>query len=363
MEDVLCGALAGGELPGSLTAQDLEAMWELSTRGSVDEIFAALLCRTGVGIPSALRAKADACLRTATARELLRGQDVRDITAALRGASVRALLIKGAGLAYTVYDDPRLRPGDDVDVLIAPVDLDAADAALTASGFDRQLEPDAALASFQRHYVRGGQGEVERCVDLHWRVSNRHVFAGAVEFEQAWASSMPIDVPGPGARTLGLVDAVMLACVHRVGHHPGHQDLLWIWDIHLLALALTADEWEELQHRAVTRGMAAVVANGLRVAHERFRTPLEAAVLDRLSAVRDEPSALFIDGGRRPVSRLRSDLVAAGSLPRGLRLLAEHLFPSPGYMRLRYPRWPGALLPLAYVHRAVRGAPRWFRQG
>jgi hypothetical protein len=30
-------------------------------------------------------------------------------------------------------------------------------------------------------------------------------------------------------------------------------------------------------------------------------------------------------------------------------------------MRERYPRWPAALLPLAYVDRIVRGAPKWFR--
>jgi hypothetical protein len=31
-------------------------------------------------------------------------------------------------------------------------------------------------------------------------------------------------------------------------------------------------------------------------------------------------------------------------------------------MRSAYPLCPGTLLPLAYVHRIVRGAPKWFRR-
>jgi hypothetical protein len=362
VEDLLCRALAAGVLPRDLAPSDVDAMWELATRRSVDEMFAALLDRTADGVVPELRARAQARLRTATARELLRERDLRDITAALRDAAVRALLVKGAGLAYTHYDDPRLRPGDDVDLLIAAADIDAADTALAAIGFRRQVEPDATLASFQRHYVRGGDGDIERCLDLHWRVSNRHVFADAVQFEPAWAGSIPVEALGPAARTLGLVDALVLACAHRTGHHPGHGDLLWLWDIHLLAGALTADAWEELADRATVARMAAVVAHGLRSAHERFGTPIEPRLFDRLNAVSGEPSARFIGGAGTQVTLLRSDLSAAGSLSRRLRLLGEHLFPSADYMRKRYPGWPVALLPLAYVHRVLRGAPGWFRR-
>lgn len=363
MEELLCRSLAGGVLPEDLAASDVDAIWELATRRSVDELLAALLCRTVDGVAPEVRARAEARLRTATARELLREQDLRAITQALHRASVRTLLIKGAGLAYTVYDDPRLRPGDDVDLLIGSADLDAADAALTGIGFRRQLEPDATLASFQRHYVRGGDGEVERCVDLHWRVSNRHVFADAVECEQAWADSVAIDALGPGARTLGLVDALVLACTHRVGHHPGHGDLLWMWDIHLLASALTPAAGERLQQRATSARMAAVVASGLCVVRERFGTRLDARLIDRLRAVSGEPSSRFIDAAGSQVDLLRSDLSAAGSLARRLRLLSEHVLPPLAYMRQKYAAWPGALLPLAYVYRAARGAPRWFRRG
>jgi hypothetical protein len=38
------------------------------------------------------------------------------------------------------------------------------------------------------------------------------------------------------------------------------------------------------------------------------------------------------------------------------------MFPNAAYMKSMYPRWPAAALPLAYIHRIVRGAPKWLRR-
>ena len=42
MEELLCRSLAGGVLPEDLAASDVDAIWELATRRSVDELLAAL---------------------------------------------------------------------------------------------------------------------------------------------------------------------------------------------------------------------------------------------------------------------------------------------------------------------------------
>ena len=52
-----------------------------------------------------------------------------------------------------------------------------------------------------------------------------------------------------------------------------------------------------------------------------------------------------------------------GQTPRRQTLqLREHLVPPRAYMRAKYATWPEWLLPVAYAHRAVRGAPRWLRR-
>lgn len=336
-------------------------MWELATRRSVDELLAVVLVRSPTGVGPLARARAEERLRTAAARELVRERDVRVLIDAFAQASVPALLIKGAGLAYTTYSEPRLRPADDIDLLIRPRDVAAADTVLHTAGFVRQVEPDATLVSTQRHYVRGGAADLQRCVDLHWRVSNRQWFADVVEFDTAWPRARDIPSLGPGARTLDPVDALLLACTHRVAHHPGHGDLLWLLDIHLLAASLTPEQAVDLVRRAIASRVAAVVAHGMTLAQERFGTRFADNGLSQLRAVRDEPTARFIDGARRQVAWLASDLGAVGSASGRLRLLGEHLFPPLDYLQQKYPAWPRLLLPLAYIYRAVRGAPRWFR--
>jgi hypothetical protein len=58
---------------------------------------------------------------------------------------------------------------------------------------------------------------------------------------------------------------------------------------------------------------------------------------------------------------LRSDLASLG-WRRGAVLLREHLFPPVDYMSRQYDRWPRVLLPAAYLHRIVCGAPKWLRR-
>jgi hypothetical protein len=361
-EQSLCRVLVAGALPPDLTPTELDAIWAHATWRSVDELLAAIMCRDA-RIGPAARQRAVDRLRDATAREMLRFRALRSIVGAVDAAGLRVLLMKGAGLAYTVYPEPHLRPAGDIDLLIPRDSLEDAEAALAAIGYRRQHEPDAELASMQRHYVLAEPGGVEHVIDLHWRVANRHLFADAVSFEEAWADSELVPRLGDSARTLGTVDAVMLACIHRVAHHDDHPDLIWLWDIHLLAGRLTGDQVETLLRRAAETGMRAVLAHSLNQAATRFGTRGASALLDRLTvdgAV--EPAAALIAGHARPVDLLRTDLASVGSARQRLRLLREHLLPGLAYMRAKYPAWPRPLLPLAYLYRIARGAPKWFRR-
>ena len=360
---VLCRVLAEDALPPGLDPARLDEIWEHATWTSVDELLAAILCRPGTDIPAAARDRAISRLRDATARELARHRELRRLIDCCKAAGVRTLLIKGAGLAYTIYSDPRLRPGDDIDLFIARESLDTTESALQQAGYRRQVEPDSDLASMQRHYARAEPGGQEHCVDLHWRVANRQVFAGVLDFEAAWTASIPVLPLGLSARTLGVPDALLLACVHRVAHHPGHVGLLWLWDVHLLAGRLTSATADALVQHADRAGVRAVLASGLDLSRRLFGTAIEQRLLDDLTSPgRHEPSARFLGTSFSQIELLRSDVAAAGSLTSRLRLLREHLFPGREYMRAKYAHWPPALLPFAYVHRIARGAPKWLRR-
>jgi hypothetical protein len=361
-DERLCALLAAGSLLRDLSQEDFAALWEGACANRVEVLLAAILSRSSERIPEAAHQQVVERLREATVIEMIRHRELRRLVAAFNADHIDVLLLKGAGLAYTVYAQPHLRQADDIDLLIRRDALGMAERALLACGYERAHEPDAELASSQRHYVHRQGRAVLPWVDLHWRVANPQLFIDALSFEDAWAHSVDVPSLGFGARTLGVSDALLLGCVHRVAHHQDRPDLLWIWDLHLLARRMTFNDEEMLLRRAEQNRMRAVAVRGLELATDRFRTRVTPDLLGRLKAGPKEPGALFLGGGLRQVDVLRADLAAMGSLQGRLQLLREHLFPPRAYLRASYDRWPEILLPLAYLDRIVRGARKWFRR-
>jgi Uncharacterised nucleotidyltransferase len=289
-------------------------------------------------------------------------RELRELLDALAEARIDALLFKGAALGYTLYTHPHLRPRIDADILVRESHNDDAGRVLQARSWTRPPEPDAEIVAAQRHYIKRAPANADAHVDLHWKVANPHVFADALSFDDLWQRSVPVPALGSSARAVGVVDALLIACVHRIAHHGDAIDLLWLWDIHLLTGGLSTGDRNEFIALAQRTKMAAVCERGIALASNAFGTPGADDVLQGLTARSGvEKSARFI-GGVTPATVLREDLVALPTWRARARLISEHLFPSVAYMRSRYPRCPQVLLPLAYVARIALGAPKWVRR-
>jgi hypothetical protein len=301
-------------------------------------------------------------LRTAAAFDGRSAEAIAAVLEALASAGVDALLMKGAGLAHTVYAAPYLRARVDTDLLVEPEALEEAERVLAAAGWCRPVERETELTAAQRHYTRSGMPGPAAHIDLHWRIANPVLFAAAVSFAELRSRAMPVPGLGPHARTLGLSDALLLACIHRVAHHHDEVQLAWLWDIHLLIQRASRDDHEAFVRIAGRERMCAVCLRGVELTDEYFGTPGAPALAQALRQVggaHEEPSARFI-GGPTLVGVLRSDLAALRGWRRRAALIGEHLFPSRGYMQSMYPACPPLLLPLAYGYRIARGAPSWF---
>src|SRR5258708_33127262 len=155
---------------------------------------------------------------------------------------------------------------------------------------------------------------------MHWKISVPHIFREALTFDELASRAVPIGALGPAARTLSAPDALFLACLHRVAHHQDAADLLWLWDIHLLASRLSDPERAFFVSLADARSMRGVCARGLELAFARFATASAPALIEALGRVPgapEEPSASFLRGGMRQIDLLQADLSAGGG--RGAR--------------------------------------------
>ena len=305
-------------------------------------------------------------VRAAAAIDAARERELRAGLAALAGAGARPILIKGAALAHTHYPRPEMRPRDDTDVIISSTSRDAAARALTSLGYQRPSEVDGELTTAQFHFDKRDRFGILHAFDVHWRISNVRVFADALSYEELARDAVPIPSLGPHAWGPSPRHALLLACVHRVAHHADTRDLLWLYDIHLLARGDNAAECSAFAALASARGMREVCARGLTLAAEAFGG-IDPRWLTALSdsdgpGAPAEPSAAFLRGRLSLAAILRADLAATPRWRGRLRILREHLFPNRAFMYERYGARHRAALPVLYLLRIVGGVPKWFRR-
>jgi hypothetical protein len=305
-------------------------------------------------------ARAVARCRRDAAADLVREAELARLLAALAATDVTAILFKGAALAYLYYPRPDLRPRLDTDILIDPQHRPAAEAVLSELGYTPVPQLMADLISYQQIWIRRRDGVVVHVVDVHWRLANPQLFGDVLGCGEAATRAVPVPALGPAARALGPADGLLAACVHRVAHHRRTPMLIWTVDIDRIARRLPATQWEMLVAQAGAWRVRAICLDGLREARRLFGTPVQTDVEQRLAAAGStEPTAAFLQSGRRHIEVVARDLQALPHWRDRVRLVRQHLLPPPRYMREVYAPHSPSPLPMLYVRRAWRGARRW----
>lgn len=306
-------------------------------------------------IHAALR---DGAIRAAVI-ESLRLADLRALLTELARRGIRTIIIKGTALAYDLYDAPELRPRGDTDLLIAEADVDALRRLMVDLEYESPLTSGDSLAVRQQSFIRSGH-----VYDVHWDVSNSPVVRDALPFDELISRAIAVPRIAPTALAPSHVDALLLACIHRVAHHHDNERLIWLYDIHLLRESMSPDEHERFWQMAAERRIVAICERSIELADAWFaKSPHDRAsdwlIGDDVS--RDEPSAAFLDRNRRGASILSADLKALGWRSR-IRRLRELALPPAAFMRQSFPSAPAMALPALYVWRGVRGVGRLFRR-
>jgi hypothetical protein len=147
-----------------------------------------------------------------------------------------------------------LRPRDDTDLLVDESSCDRAELLLLSLGYEPAVEHVMQLASGQRHFKSRRRAGVVHPLDMHWRVTNPLCSPTRCHSDASGTQRHEHS----GARTLCDVDELLLACL-LTSRTTETSELLWLMDIHLLATAITAEQWNEF-----TRDQAAACAVSVR---------------------------------------------------------------------------------------------------
>ncbi len=197
----------------------------------------------------------------------------RDLAAALRKHDVPAVFVKGVALALTVYPRPGLRSFGDLDLLVRPDSVPAAERALADVGF--LPEPDPLPSSMESSFVRPGPLPVG--VDLHWRFTENDRLQAAVRIpvEEILGRRRDVDaIPIPTAE-----DNLLLAAANLVRSRVDRMVLL----MDFARLAASGPDWSAVTRRARDWGLRTALWLGLRLSRELFDGAAPASVLDELA--------------------------------------------------------------------------------
>ena len=219
-------------------------------------------------LPGALRETLDALRRHAAIVQLERDR----ILAILRRAGLDAVVLKGAGLAQTVYAEAAERPISDLDLLLPPEHIDDAIAALSAEGY-RPPESSAVTAAYRAHHFHVRvQRPSELLVELHWGLTQRR------ERERLDAAAFLAESVAVADEPPYRVPRAELALLHMVVEQvrDGFSRLLAVVDVDRIVAATPDLNWRYL----VAQARAGHIERALALALALSRALLGTAVPD-----------------------------------------------------------------------------------
>lgn len=292
--------------------------------------------------------------------EMRRLEEFQATVSEFERREIPLIVLKGAALAYLAYPEPHLRPRCDTDLLIRREDLPQVKEIITHRGYawENMLEGD--LVSYQQMASKVDPFGIQHVVDIHWKLSNPQLFSDLFAWQELWDSSTPLAKLHPNARALSPVYQLLHACVHQISHHAGDERVIWMLDIYLLAETFSQNQWRDAVSKAEEKKILQVFSKCLKQARSLFEFTVPAFINEKLEGTGrlSEPTAAFLRPGFSVKNIWASDFRQLPPKQR-LRLLREHLFPSPDYMKRKYPSSRFLWLPWLYLRRISGGIRKW----
>ncbi|WP_406069827.1 nucleotidyltransferase family protein [Micromonospora sp. NBC_01638] len=240
----------------------------------------------------------------------------------LRHHGVDSMLLKGAGLARRLDTD---RLYADVDLLVAPDTVTAAQDALLAAGYRPKLPPDLYdVGAYWHEQPWHAPGPLPLTMELH------RGFAGVGDYDELWrslrASAQHLDLAGGHVLVPDAVGAALIATLHAASPHGFGKPAR---DLARALEVLPPDAWEAAGRLAVACDAVPAFTVGLGV------LPAGVAVATRLglSSTHGPSSAWLAARLSSPTAVGLAHLAELSGPGHRLRALSRLVLPSPVHLR------------------------------
>lgn len=225
-------------------------------------------------VPEPVRRHLEAAYYATAAGNIFRMNTLRDIDRVMSREGLSAMVIKGALLLHEAYEDPGLRPMEDIDLLVRPEQADRVRSALQGAGF----RPDDDFGQMLR-----ANGIV---IDLHTHLLHADRIAGREDLFRIdpWACATPLGPEFSAIFKPDPADHILFLAHHLIKH--SFSRLIWLVDLHRLLESADESMWRRISEKAVLFGQERPLACACYLLQTIFgyRHPLfHASLLQRLS--------------------------------------------------------------------------------
>jgi Uncharacterised nucleotidyltransferase len=349
-------AAVAQRLPSALSVvTSFDELVTAAEEHGMEPLVFAHLERTGLAIPIDFRARIWGRGMQHAHAAAVRTRVVSDVGCAMAQAGVPFLVLKGAALAHLVYEDPRLRPMRDVDLLIRKADAGRALDVLVRCGF----RPGGSAVPARHHHVQGMAKTLDGAtvtIELHHELLARTPFVEPRDYDDLIRRSQPFEWGGMTCQTLGPEDMLWHVYAHAFVINtlrPGAIRLLSVADlVHATEAWIDRIDWELLRRQYA-------------------RLPRALHVLNDLVPWSPHVAEVLREHVKRPSTAVRA--YAIDSDPDwSVRLIPDVLWLPEWWFRMRYgitawPRWVWfrfvghpARLALSAGRAVVTRLPKWF---
>jgi hypothetical protein len=278
------------------------------------------------------------------------------------------LLLKGAALVESVYDDISQRLMGDIDLAVHPADVAAGRRLLIEMGYAAgQVEHrSGTLLAFSNQEVFEPPLPHRATVELHWHVLDAPYYLRRVPMEWFWENAHVRSVGGQSFHLLDPEANLIYLPAHLALHHRFRR-LHPLLDIALLILRQRDRlDWDRILAAAQSFDLVSVLRETLdRVASCWPSLPLAGprrlVHALRASNADERLFRLLSADSRSTTLDFYTTLVSLPGTAARARFAFSNLFPQPAYMRGRYRIQAGWQLPYWYLVRLAGGLPRLAR--
>ena len=256
--------------PASSETVDWQRLGTIARRHRVMPlIWRNLRARPDMEMPAEIAGQFREAARQNAANALRLTSHLVRIVSTLTAAGIRVLPLKGIALAARYYPDVAARHAGDIDLLVAPENMDRADVILRGMGYHRVTNtthvwaqaPFTEDTDYRLHFIYMSPDGV--LIELHFRLHNNPEIL-PVDVDDILADSVPV--------RLGSVDMPAMSdelqFVFLATHGARHEwvRLQWVCDIAVMVDRATTEEVRQWLATAARFGLANPVAQALVIA-------------------------------------------------------------------------------------------------